>query len=305
MTGSAVRYAIGGLTALGTLMAPLAMTAVAQPPTATAGLGPVVETLVRGECQGGGRMVLRVEKQPGFYAMTMTAHGLPEGTRWRLVLNENSGVDDNATEGTDATAVVSGGRWSLSYTVPALQDPYFVGVALGQGRISLDKGKLCVILARPAPLTGVAECRKSVSLAMVASYRVGVGFIVRWGFFGARPGSTWKVTLMTTGIPGSGDRVVTRRTANAHGLALGKSVFIDQVNPRAHLTVASAGGQRCELSMHRVLANPVAASIERLATHDASVQSRSTSSRRYLLTRQYSDMSRQVMGAFDALHLLT
>jgi hypothetical protein len=217
-------------------------------------------------------MVLRVERQPGVYVMTMTARGLPEGSRWRLVLSENSGVDDSATEGTDARAVVSRGGWSHSYTVPALQDPYFVAIALGPGRVNLDKGKLCVILARPAPLTGVAECRKSVSLAMVASYRKGAGFVVRWGFFGARPGSMWKVTVIATASPSEGDRDLTRRTANAHGLALGRSVFTDQVNPRARMMVASAGGQRCELRMHRVLANPLSASIERLRAQETSAQ---------------------------------
>ncbi|HYO31445.1 MAG TPA: hypothetical protein VES21_01270 [Nocardioidaceae bacterium] len=287
MTGSAVRYAVSGLTALVTLMMPLTMTAVAQSPTpAAARLGPVVETVVRGDCQGGGGMVLRVEKQPGVYAMTMTAHGLPEGSRWRLVLSENSGVDDNATEGTNATAVVSDGGWSLSYTVPALQDPYFVGIALGPGRVDLDKGRMCVILARPAPLTGVAECRKSVSVAMVASYRDGVGFIVRWGFFGARPGSVWKVAVLAASGPVAGDRVVTRKTANARGFALGKSVFADQVNPRARMTVASAGGQRCELRMHRVLANPVAASIQSLTAQETSAGNRSSSTLPSWLIRQ-------------------
>lgn len=287
MTGSAVRYAMSGSTALVTLMMPLTMTAVAQPPTpAAAGLGPVVETVVRGDCQGGGGMVLRVEKQPGVYAMTMTAHGLPEGSRWRLVLSEDSGVDDNATEGTSATAVVSDGGWSLSYTVPALQDPYFVGIALGPGRVNLDKGRMCVILARPVPLTGVAECRKSVSVAMVASYRDGAGFIVRWGFFGARPGSVWKVTVRATSGPVAHDRAVTRKTANARGFALGKSVFADQVNPRARMTVVSAGGQRCELRMHRVLANPVAASIQSLTAQETSAGNRSSSTLRSSLIRQ-------------------
>jgi hypothetical protein len=271
-------------------MVPLTVTAVAQPPAASPRLGPVVETVVRAECQGGGGMVLRVEKQPGAYAVTMTAHGLPEGTRWRLVLSENSGVDDNATEGTDATAVVSDGQWSLAYTVPALQDPYFVAIALGPGRVNLHKGKLCVILARPAPLTGVAECRKSVSLAMVASYRDGAGFVVRWGFFGARPGSKWKVTVIASSNLGEGDRDVTRKTANAHGLALGRSVFTDQVNPRARMRVASAGGQRCELRMHRVLADPLTASLDVLREQEAG-QIRSNPSLHSVVTQRFSALS--------------
>jgi hypothetical protein len=249
-------------------------------------------------------MVLRVEKQPGVYALTMTAHGLPDGTRWRITMSENSGLHDNVTEGAKAGAVVSGGGWSLSYTVPALKDPHFVAIALGPGRLDLEAGKMCVILARPAPLTGVAECRKSVSVAMVASYRDHVGFVVRWGFIGARPGSVWKVTVMAADA-GSRDRVIARKTANAHGLALGTSVFAEHVNPRARMTVASAGGQRCELRIHRVLADPVTAATDWRPAQEAPAGSRSSSSLRSLLTQQSSALSTQLMGETGTQRLLT
>ena len=101
------------------------MPAVAEPTPPARVLGPVIETVVKGACQGGGGVVLRVEKEPDAYTMTATAHGLPEGTRWRLALSESSNANHFALEAGEARPVVRDGGWSVRRSVPALRAPYF------------------------------------------------------------------------------------------------------------------------------------------------------------------------------------
>lgn len=277
MTRSRTHWAVLGMVAAASVTLAATVPALADSATEErATLGSVAETVVEGACQGGGGMVLRIQKEPGTYTMTATAHGLPEGTRWRLGFSEGSFTDESADEGGRAVAVVRNGRWNVSRSVPAVQAPYFTVIALGPGRPDLIDGRLCAVLAKPAaPLAGFSVCHKSVTLSMVASYRDDVGLVVRWFLNQARPGTTWNVSL-TASTPGRSISVVSRRTASPRGSIMGKDTFSDETNPRLRLSVIAAGGQRCTLNMHRVLAGPIPESLADLKTREGSILNRAT-----------------------------
>jgi len=271
MTSCKTRNAALSMVAAASVALAVTLPALADStPRARVVLGPVVEAVIKGACQGGGGMVLRVTKEPGTYTMTATAHGLPEGTRWRMGFSEGSITDESADEGGRATAVVRDGGWSVSRSVPAVQAPYFTVIAMGPGVYDPSEGRACVVLAKPAaPLAGFSFCHKTVTLSLIAFYRDDVGLVVRWFLDQAIPGTTWDVSLTATAA-GQSTGVLSRRTASPRGAITGKDVFSDQTNPRLRLSVIAAGGQRCTLSMHRVLADPVSESIDELKTREAS-----------------------------------
>jgi hypothetical protein len=233
----------------------------ASPAAALSAPGPgVVTTVVHGPCHRGGSIFLRVEKQPDSYLLTATAHDLPEGTRWRISLDESSNTDPDAYEGGVARAVVHHGGWTVSQTVAAVQTPYFSVTAFGPGRIDVVHGRFCSVLAQPSvPFTGVTSCHHRVQVAMVAFQRDNLTTIVRWALVGPKPDTRWMVTIDAT-TAGSGAGVSSRRTQDRRGILTGKDVFTGQSNPRLRMQVTADGGQRCTLGMHRVLAHPTPAS---------------------------------------------
>lgn len=265
-------YVLGGLLASTALIIPVAVavTANAAPAPTAGGLGPVAATFVHGDCHGGGTVVLEARRMGSEFAVTATAHGLPEGGKWRIALSESSATNANINKEADGRAVVHGGGWTLSRTLPAVPAPYFDLVAFGPGKINVGVSRLCSVLVEPsAPFAGVTFCRKSLMLSMTAVHRDGAGLVVRWGMLGAKPDTTWTITLQAR-TRNTGVGVESQRTTTGHRFLLGKDTFTDQVNPRLTLSVEGAGGQRCTLGMHRVLAHPAPVSTPpSRQTHDA------------------------------------
>jgi hypothetical protein len=251
-------YVLGGLLALTALIIPVAVTANAAPAPTTGGLGPVETSFVHGDCHGGGTVIMQARRMGSKYAVTATTHGLPEGGKWQIALSESSATNANINKEADGRAVVRDGGWTLSRTLPAVPAPYFDLVAFGPGKTKAGVSRLCSVLVEPAaPFAGVTFCHKSLMLSMTAVHRDGTGLVVRWGMLGAKPDTTWTITLQAR-TRNTGVAVGSQRTATGHGFLLGKDTFTDQVNPRLTLSVEAAGGQRCSLGMHRVLAHPAA-----------------------------------------------
>lgn len=262
-------FVLGGLLALTALIIPAAITANAATAPTPGGLGPVETSFVHGDCHGGGTVIMQARRMGSKYAVTATAHGLPEGGKWQIALSEGSATNANINKEADGRAVVRDGGWTLSRTLPAVPAPYFDLVAFGPGKPKAAVSRLCSVLVEPAaPFAGVTFCRKSLMLSMTAVYRDGTGLVVRWGMLGAKPDTTWTITLQAR-TRSTGVGVVSQRTATGHGFLLGKDTFTDQVNPRLNLSVEAAGGQRCSLGMHRVLAHPTPVTAPRSRqTHD-------------------------------------
>jgi hypothetical protein len=259
-------YVLGGLLALTALSVPVATAASAQQVPTAGGLGPVDASFVHGDCHGGGTVILAARRTGNKYALTATARGLPTGGTWRIALSEGSNTNAHINKQANARAVVRGGGWSLSRTLPAVPAPYFDLVAFGPRKTHQGISRLCSVVVAPAvPFAGVTFCRKSLMLSMTALYRDGVGLVVHWGMIGARPGTTWAIDVQAR-TRNTGTAVGSRRTATGHSFLLGKTIF-DQVNPRLSLSVEADGGQRCSLGMHRVLAQP-AHGTPKHPTHD-------------------------------------
>jgi hypothetical protein len=268
-------YVPGAMLAVAVLVLPAGVSiAAAQPARRADGPGQVAASFVHGQCHGGGSMSLEVDRSATGYTMSTTVLGVPKGSRWRVALAEQSSTNVHRSKEVDARQVARDGGWTLTRAVRPVPSPYFDVVAFGPHKVGVSGPRFCSVLVSPVPLAGVTFCRQSAELSMVAMPRAGMGTVVRWLIIGARPDTVWTVSLAgSTGSSGTG--VSFRTTANRQGIAFGRVVFSDLANPRLTLSVAAAGGQRCSLGMHRVLAHPAPAR-SRAATRVTPVRTAAT-----------------------------
>ncbi len=233
-------------------------------PVSMAAVQPVDHAVVRGVCHGGGFSSMSVRRvDADNFEVSVHAHGLRNGERWKVYITEGSYTSGDAVLEAPQRAKVVDRQISVLASLTALEDPYFDVIANGPGRFDGGGDNCQLLLSSQRPFAALTNCRKSFMPVMAASYRAGVGIVVRWAVFGARPGSRLHVDIVArTSALTQGTADVGR--ANRDGVLRGRSVFDNGRTPRLVLDVIADGGQRCSLAMDRSYVLPTGMAKEAL-----------------------------------------
>lgn len=211
----------------------------------------VASTVVHGACRHGGQVTLVVTAAGNGFDVAATATGLTDGERWRGSI---SILNPAGAAGSAFQRTVEGTGWSVRRHLDGVDQPRFRVTARPTRHRLPDAADLCTLTAKPQqPLSGSSTCRGPVTVHLTAARRTGgTTTIVRWGFAGARPHSTWEAEL--TANSDAGDVTIGFAPVSPRDGSYQTHLRLDAGEPRLRLKLRGDHGQRCSLTVARTLA---------------------------------------------------